>query len=153
MTFLANLLRERVWDCDQSQPFYPHDRTCSYRAEPHAECLLGECWPSCAGTFIPASTPSQSRSSLMPSEILLQIVKDTGIMGMTCLSLNSEYLALHCLAAKATFPSKKGAYLDDTLRVTFLNLLKEPDAGEVPYVFHLSHISAHQWRSLERTEY
>lgn len=60
----------------------------------------------------------------MPSEILLQIVKNTDPMGKACLSLTSKYLALHCLKAEATFPSKKGAYLDDTRRVTFLNLLK-----------------------------
>jgi hypothetical protein len=47
------------------------------------------------------------------------------LIGVTCLSLTSKFFALHCLAATATFPSKRGyRYLEDTRHLKFLNLLQ-----------------------------
>jgi hypothetical protein len=68
--------------------------------------------------------PARTGLTSLPSEIILLIIKHTKPMGVTCLSLTSKFFALHCLASKATFPSKQGRYLEDTRRVTFLNLLK-----------------------------
>jgi hypothetical protein len=53
------------------------------------------------------------------------IIKRTDPMGATCLSLTSKYFALLGLGSSvATFPDKKGRYLEDIRRITFLNLLK-----------------------------
>lgn len=68
--------------------------------------------------------PTKTGLTSMPSEIFLQIIQHTEPIGMTYLSLTSIYFALHYLASEGTFPSKEGRYLEDTRRLTFLNLLK-----------------------------